>query len=177
MKYLPLTCGYGDWATPWQLDSGIFLRLAASKSPANPAKPCSDRVEFFWYDRTMGQATEQNQSGKNRAHAPVSAEHIEVTPGVCGGKPRIAGHRIRVQDIVLAHQRSGLSADEIVSAFPTITLSDVYAALTYYHDHQAEIDADIREVDEFDAQLQAQGPSILEKIAARNAKNNSLPPG
>ena len=27
--------------------------------------------------------------------------HIEITPGVCGGKPRIAGHRIRVQDIVV----------------------------------------------------------------------------
>lgn len=107
----------------------------------------------------------------------VTAVHIEVTPDACGGKPRIAGHRIRVQDIVLAHQRQGMSPDEIVSAYPTITLADVYAALSYYHDHQAEIDADIREADAFDAQLQKNGPSILEKIAARNAKNNSLPSG
>lgn len=28
----------------------------------------------------------------------VSTTHIEVTPGVAGGKPRIAGHRITVQD-------------------------------------------------------------------------------
>jgi uncharacterized protein (DUF433 family) len=27
--------------------------------------------------------------------------HIEITPGVCGGKPRVAGHRIRVQDIAV----------------------------------------------------------------------------
>ncbi len=27
--------------------------------------------------------------------------HIEITPGICGGKPRIAGHRIRVEDIVI----------------------------------------------------------------------------
>jgi uncharacterized protein (DUF433 family) len=107
----------------------------------------------------------------------VSREHIEVTDGVCGGKPRVAGHRIRVQDIVLSHQRGGMSPEEIVSAYPTITLSDVYAALAYYHDHRGEIDADIREADEFDARLRAQGPSILEKIAARNAKNNPLPPG
>jgi len=26
--------------------------------------------------------------------------HIEITPGVAGGKPRLAGHRIKVQDIV-----------------------------------------------------------------------------
>jgi uncharacterized protein (DUF433 family) len=114
---------------------------------------------------------------KEMNEVPVISEHIEVTPGVCGGKPRIAGHRIRVEDIVLSHQRIGMSPDEIVSAYPTITLSDVYAALAYYHDHQAEIDSHIREADQFDAELRKQGPSILEKIAARNAKNNSLPPG
>ncbi|MCW5316569.1 DUF433 domain-containing protein [Nostoc sp. KVJ3] len=26
----------------------------------------------------------------------VISEHIEITPGVCGGKPRIARHRIRI---------------------------------------------------------------------------------
>lgn len=124
----------------------------------------------------MEEATLPKQSESNGPRVPVIAEHIEVTPGVCAGKPRIAGHRIRVQDIVLSHQRLGMSPDEIVSAFPTITLSDVYAALAYYHDHRAPIDADIRETDEFDAGLRKQGPSILEKIAARDAKNHPLPP-
>lgn len=72
------------------------------------------------------------------------ASHIEVTPGTCGGKPRIAGHRIRVQDIVLWTEE-GRSADEIVTDFPQLTLSDVYAALAYYHDHREAIDNDIRE--------------------------------
>ncbi len=69
-----------------------------------------------------------------------------------------------------------MTPDEIVSAYPTMALSDVYAALAYYHDHRAEIDADIHEADQFSARLKSQGPSILEKIAARNAKINSLPP-
>ena len=125
----------------------------------------------------MSHATQQNQTQPNGANVPVIAEHIEVTSGVCAGKPRIAGHRIRVQDIVLSYQRAGMTPDEIVSAFPTIMLSDVYAALAYYHDHRTEIDADIQEADQFDAQLRTQGPSILEKVAARYAKNNSLPPG
>jgi uncharacterized protein (DUF433 family) len=124
----------------------------------------------------MGQITEQKVAA-NGTQVPVITEHIEITAGTCGGKPRIAGHRIRVQDVVLWHQRSGMTPDEIVSAYPTITLADVFAALAYYHDHRAEIDADIQEADQFDAELQKQGPSILEKIAARNAKNNSLPPG
>ena len=59
----------------------------------------------------------------------VLTQHIEVTPGVCGGQPRIAGHRIKVQDIVIWHERMAMSPDEIVYNYPTITLADVYAAL------------------------------------------------
>jgi uncharacterized protein (DUF433 family) len=70
-------------------------------------------------------------------------KHIELTPGVCGGKPRIAGTRIRVQDIYIWHELHGLSADEIVDAYPHLTLGDVYAALTYYHDHREAIHADM----------------------------------
>jgi uncharacterized protein (DUF433 family) len=51
------------------------------------------------------------------------------TPGTCGGKPRLNGHRITVKQIVLDHQRGGTSPDEIVSAYPSLSLSDVYAAL------------------------------------------------
>ena len=69
--------------------------------------------------------------------------HIETTPEVCGGKPRIAGTRIRVQDIYIWHELHGQSADEIVDAYPHLTLADVYAALTYYHDHREAIHADI----------------------------------
>jgi len=80
-------------------------------------------------------------------HPVIEKQHIESTPEICGGKPRIAGHRIRVQDIVLWTEQ-GQSADEIVSSFPQLTLADVYAALAFYHDHQAAIDADIRHDEE-----------------------------
>lgn len=42
---------------------------------------------------------------------PVITEHIEITPGICGGKPRIAGHMIKVQDIVIWHEKMGMSPD------------------------------------------------------------------
>ncbi len=70
--------------------------------------------------------------------APVLDKHIEITPGVASGKPRIAGHRITVQNIVIWHEHMGKSADEI-SADHNVTLADVYAALTYYFDHRDEI--------------------------------------
>lgn len=92
------------------------------------------------------------------------AQHIEITPGVCGGKPRIAGHRIKVQDIAIWHERMGMSPDEIIDRHPSITLADVYAALTYYHDHREEIRQDIEAGEAFAKQLQGDRPSLIEKI-------------
>ena len=67
--------------------------------------------------------------------------HIEVTPGTCGGKPRIAGSRIRVQDIVLWTEQ-GQSVDQIITDYPQLTHGDVYAALTYYHDNRPLIESE-----------------------------------
>jgi uncharacterized protein (DUF433 family) len=74
--------------------------------------------------------------------------HIEVRPGVLGDRAYVAGHRVRVQDIVLWNEE-GLSPDEIVSRVPTISLADVHAALAYYYDHREEIDRQIRDDDSF----------------------------
>ncbi|MEB3283220.1 MAG: DUF433 domain-containing protein [Lyngbya sp.] len=105
----------------------------------------------------------------------IISEHIEITPDVCGGKPRIAGHRIRVQDIAVWHERLGLSPDEIVSQHPTITLADVYAALAYYHDHLEEIRQQIRDSETLAEELQAQIPSKLQqKLREKNVSNDSL---
>ena len=93
----------------------------------------------------------------------VIAEHIEITPGVCGGKPRIAGHRIRVQDVVVWHEQMGMSVDEIVSRYPFITLADVYAALAYYHDHFVEIRQQMQESEMFVQELKAKIPSKLQQ--------------
>jgi uncharacterized protein (DUF433 family) len=93
----------------------------------------------------------------------VINNHIEITQGVCGGKPRIAGHRIRVEDIAIWHERMGLSADEIVSQYPSITLSDVYSALAYYHDHFREIRQQIAEDEAFALEMKAKNPSLLQK--------------
>ena len=80
----------------------------------------------------------------------VSKEHIAKTPGICGGKACIAGHRIRVMDIVVYHEQAGLSAAEIVAEFPGITEADVYAAMAYYFDHRDEIEASFEEARKWD---------------------------
>lgn len=85
-------------------------------------------------------------------------KHIEVDEGIDGGKPRIAGHRITVQNIVIWHEMLGRTADEIAAEYD-LTLSDIYAALTYYHDNRSEIDKSIEDSDSFVASLREQIPS------------------
>ncbi len=92
---------------------------------------------------------------------PPSREHIVVTRGHCGGKPHVAGHRIKVQHIAVWHERLGKNPDEIVAEHSGLTLADVYAALAYYYDHREEIDADIRGDEVFAAGLKAKSPPSL----------------
>jgi len=91
----------------------------------------------------------------------VMTQHIEITPGVVGGKPRIAGHRIRVMDIVVWHEKRGFSPDEIVEMHPGISLADVHAALAYYFDHRAEIESDFQREADTVAEMKIRYPSKL----------------
>ncbi len=94
-------------------------------------------------------------------------QHIEITPGIAGGKPRIAGHRITVQNIAIWHERLGKSADEIAAEYD-LMLADVYAALAYYFDHRAEIDRSIEEGEAFAESLRQRTPSkVRQKIQER----------
>ena len=93
--------------------------------------------------------------------ADVIREHITKTPGVCGGKACIAGHRIRVMDVVVLHEMRGLCPEEIVYQYPSITLADVHAALAYYFDHPEEIKEDFRKDEEWAKDAEANYPSLL----------------
>jgi uncharacterized protein (DUF433 family) len=71
--------------------------------------------------------------------APEEHPHIVRRPDISGGEPIIRGTRISVRHIV-ERVRAGQSVDEILAALPRLTIAQVYDALSYYHDHQAEID-------------------------------------
>jgi uncharacterized protein (DUF433 family) len=95
---------------------------------------------------------------------PVIGEYIAVKPGFCGGRPHIIGHRIKVQHVAVWHERMRRTPEEIAVAY-NLSLPAVFAALAYYHGHQAEIDTDI-DADE-----------LQEKLAALHAEVDPLPPG
>jgi uncharacterized protein (DUF433 family) len=91
----------------------------------------------------------------------VDKPHITKTPGVCGGRACIAGHRVRVVDIVLWHEMRRLSAQDIVAEFPGITLADIHAALAYYFDHREEIESEFRKDEEWARWAEANCPSLI----------------
>ena len=93
-------------------------------------------------------------------------QHIEITPGICSRKPRIAGHRITVANIVIWHERMGKCADEIATEYD-LTLADVYAALAYYFDHRDEINQSIEDSKEFVKTLRQKTPSRLGFMAGQ----------
>ena len=102
------------------------------------------------------------------------SQHIAITPGVCGGKPRIAGRRITVANIAIWHERLGRSADEIATEYD-LTLADVHAALAYYFDHRAEMDEWIAESKALIAVLRKESVSRLAEKLLDHTRHGESP--
>jgi uncharacterized protein (DUF433 family) len=104
--------------------------------------------------------------------ATVSVEHIEITPGICGGKPWIAGHRITVANIVAWHEQMRMSVRQIVETYHGITPADVHAALAYYHDHWDAIEAPMKADEELVAEMKGKSrrPLLITSVGQHDAK-------
>ena len=69
--------------------------------------------------------------------------HIVVRKGYCGGSPVIAGTKFPVRSVVSYVLRQGMTPEELAAEFPHLTLAQIHDALSYYYDHQEEIDRDL----------------------------------
>jgi uncharacterized protein (DUF433 family) len=74
----------------------------------------------------------------------IDKQYITRNPNILGGEPIIAGTRTPVRSIV-EYQRLGYSPPDMIRAMPYLRLSEVYAALSYYHDHEDELNEQIEE--------------------------------
>jgi uncharacterized protein (DUF433 family) len=83
------------------------------------------------------------------------------------GVPCIDGTRHRVIDIAADRVAHGYSAEQILEQYPDLTPAQVHAALTYYYDHQAEIDAALVASFEQAEQLRKQHTPHPKLLAAR----------
>jgi uncharacterized protein (DUF433 family) len=88
---------------------------------------------------------------------------------VCGGKPVIAGTRIKVSQIVIYYEKMGYTPDEIIRAHPHLTLAEVHDALSYYYDNIEEIDSQIAEERRTAEEMKKESVSILEQKRGVNS--------
>ena len=74
----------------------------------------------------------------------TATEHpyIVTDQGILSGEPIIKGTRTPVRAIV-ENWRMGIAPEEIPTHLPHLTVAQVFDALSYYSDHQDEIDAHI----------------------------------
>lgn len=70
-------------------------------------------------------------------------ESVVSDPAIRGGRPVVAGTTLRVSDLAAYHTLAGLTADQLSSQFD-LDLARVHAALSFYYQHKAEVDAEIR---------------------------------
>ncbi len=81
--------------------------------------------------------------------------HIEVDDR---GLARIAGSRMKVIHLVMEKNVNGWGPEELQQSFPQLTLAQVYAALSYYHDHKPECDAQIDASVKYAEEMRAAAP-------------------
>ncbi|MEQ8847194.1 DUF433 domain-containing protein [Botrimarina sp.] len=74
-------------------------------------------------------------------------QYVELRPTRRGEeRPFVVGTRVRVQDIVILHERFGATAEDIAGEhFPHLTLAQVYAALAFFHEHREAVWKQIHE--------------------------------
>jgi uncharacterized protein (DUF433 family) len=77
---------------------------------------------------------------------------IEATPGICGGRARLAGTRVPVHRIARYH-RLGYAPEEMLGLLNSLSLSQIYAALAYALANPEEIQESLREEDDMAGQL------------------------
>lgn len=78
---------------------------------------------------------------RQRARPP----RITRVPGRCGGAPTIAGTRIGVADVVALARRYEWDLERVrAREFPDLSPADLAAAVSYYREHEAEIEAILR---------------------------------
>jgi uncharacterized protein (DUF433 family) len=68
--------------------------------------------------------------------------HIVHVPGICGGRPTLKGTRISVRHLAQLY-KAGDTVEEILQMYPYLSAAAVYDAISYYLDHQGEIEQEI----------------------------------
>jgi uncharacterized protein (DUF433 family) len=89
------------------------------------------------------------------------------------GQVWIEGANTKVVQIAIDRVVHGWPAEEIQAQHPHLSLAQIHAALSYYYDHCAEMDAEMERMAQEDVALRAQ--SVPSKAESRLRQRGRLP--
>jgi len=91
--------------------------------------------------------------------------HVEIDKD---GRAWITGANTKVSEVVLDKLAYGWSPEEMQLQHPHLFLSQIHAALSYYYDHQSDVDREIeQQLDEYrEARSKAQDSPLRRKLRA-----------
>ena len=85
------------------------------------------------------------------------------------GIPWITGANTKVVEVVLDKIAYGWSPEEMHRQHPHLSMAQIHAALSYYYEHQTEVDADIERRERYVEEMRAQqkNPFTRRELEAR----------
>lgn len=92
------------------------------------------------------------------------------------GVPWIVGANTKVVEVVLDKLAYGWSPEEMHRQHPHLSLAQIHAALSYYYEHQAEVEADIERRNRYVEEMRAQqkNPFTREELLRRREAREKL---
>lgn len=93
-------------------------------------------------------------------------KHIQLNDN---NVPIIAGTTMKVVELITSVKAYQWTPEELHENYPHVSLSKIYAALSYYWDHQQEIDAEIEKIELWVNQMiqEAEESPITKKLRAK----------
>jgi uncharacterized protein (DUF433 family) len=85
---------------------------------------------------------------------------IVKTPGTCGGRARIAGHRVPVSSVYRWFLR-GYAPEDILEKYEGLTLAGIYAAIAYALANREEIGGELAEEERLEREALAAAPRAM----------------
>src|SRR5690348_8474109 len=122
----------------------IAARRWSSCCPRSTHEAC---IVGAWFGRgaVYCQRNQRTSPGKWRhTMATVDASYVQSREDVY----YVGDTRVALSSLVAAWRNEGYTAEELRLGFPTLTLAQVYGAIAFYLDHQAELDAEFQADDE-----------------------------
>jgi uncharacterized protein (DUF433 family) len=105
-------------------------------------------------------------------------EEMQNTPLIVSddGTIRVKGSRVTL-DVIVRQFKQGATAEQILEDFPSLNLRDVYGAIYYYLEHEAEVEEYLKKQKDDAAETRrliesnSDGGVLRERIRARRGQS------